>query len=639
MMRLQATARQRGFAMIAIIMLIVLVSAYLIANAVTRTNVELTNAREQRSMDALRQAKAALIAYAASEQWQLYKCSSSPCRFQPGALICPDTDDSGTSPGICGSSPMPIGRVPWQTLGLDDLHDASGERLWLALSPNFRKRFGTTVINSDTQGQLTITGTAPASKVVAIVFAPGQAIQGQNRDPASSSHNDPTAYLEGFNANHDTFQSAALPSDAFNDRLIAITQGDVMAVVEPVVAARIERDVKPYLQIYFSQWGGYPFPAAFASPSPGDNSNAPSTPPQPRAQTAYVGDVTQTSGLLPLTTSAVYSWASGQGSVIKTSGLGTLGAVSCGLSGTYWQCIFDASGPNCGGGCTTTLGFRMEGQVSNVGTTLANARNFLVPPSNVNISPVPSSVAGATLALGLASNGNGRVLYDAAITYNYDCTFGCVPTTFTVTVPMDPTDTSKLMPSPLMSSSPPTNNISGASNTSPITITTSTPHSFSTGMRVTLESVGGNTAANGDWTITMVDSTHLSLNGSSGNGSFTAGTGIIKPVSAWFIDNEWYRQTYYAVSAGYLPGGGGSCTPSGTPSCLTVNNLPPSYVTLNDKQAILVLAGRALNGSSRPSANLADYLEGQNSTPADFVYEHRQGMPTSINDRVIVVSP
>jgi len=111
------------------------------------------------------------------------------------------------------------------------------------------------------------------------------------------------------------------------------------------------------------------------------------------------------------------------------------------------------------------------------------------------------------------------------------------------------------------------------------------------------------------------------------------------PNITWFIANQWYRQTYYAVSPGFAPGGvppgnPPACNPP--PSCLTVNNLP---APTNNKQAILVFAGRALNGSIRPSANLADYLEGENSTPADFIYEHRAGTATAINDRVVVVSP
>jgi len=120
--------------------------------------------------------------------------------------------------------------------------------------------------------------------------------------------------------------------------------------------------------------------------------------------------------------------------------------------------------------------------------------------------------------------------------------------------------------------------------------------------------------------------------------------------SGWFIANQWYRQTYYAISTGFAPGGVGSCnavpappTAPITPSCLMVNNLPPSYATSNDKRAILVFAGRALNGTPRPSGIFANYLENANLSAAQnitpYVYEHRAGVPTSINDRVIVVSP
>jgi hypothetical protein len=112
-----------------------------------------------------------------------------------------------------------------------------------------------------------------------------------------------------------------------------------------------------------------------------------------------------------------------------------------------------------------------------------------------------------------------------------------------------------------------------------------------------------------------------------------------KSAAYWFIANEWYRQTFYAVSTGFLPGGSGSCNPSGTPSCLTVSNLPPSYAVANDKRAILLLSGRTLNASTRPSSNPADYLEGGNTTLTDALFEHRAGVSTSINDRVVVVAP
>jgi hypothetical protein len=128
------------------------------------------------------------------------------------------------------------------------------------------------------------------------------------------------------------------------------------------------------------------------------------------------------------------------------------------------------------------------------------------------------------------------------------------------------------------------------------------------------------------------------------------------PNIAWFLSNQWYSQTFFAVSPDFLPGGGGNCVSN--PPCLTVKNLS---APLSTGQAILILAGRSLNGTARPSANPKDYLEGENCNltpgkdldvgsstctfwadslkPNDNVYEHRAGAPTAINDRVVVVSP
>lgn len=66
-------------------------------------------------------------------------------------------------------------------------------------------------------------------------------------------------------------------------------------------------------------------------------------------------------------------------------------------------------------------------------------------------------------------------------------------------------------------------NVTDATNATPIVIATVTPHGYATGDRVVVQNVGGNTAANDKWLITVVDSTHFSLNGSVGNGAYTSG--------------------------------------------------------------------------------------------------------------------
>ena len=65
--------------------------------------------------------------------------------------------------------------------------------------------------------------------------------------------------------------------------------------------------------------------------------------------------------------------------------------------------------------------------------------------------------------------------------------------------------------------------VSDAANATPIVITTTAAHNLSTGQKVVISGVGGNTNANGTFTITKVDATSFSLDGSSGNGAYTSG--------------------------------------------------------------------------------------------------------------------
>ncbi len=65
--------------------------------------------------------------------------------------------------------------------------------------------------------------------------------------------------------------------------------------------------------------------------------------------------------------------------------------------------------------------------------------------------------------------------------------------------------------------------ITGASNASPIVITTNSTALLATGLTVTISGVGGNTAANGTFTITVLNATTFQLNGSMGNGTYTSG--------------------------------------------------------------------------------------------------------------------
>lgn len=71
-------------------------------------------------------------------------------------------------------------------------------------------------------------------------------------------------------------------------------------------------------------------------------------------------------------------------------------------------------------------------------------------------------------------------------------------------------------------SSSPGGVITAASNASPIAVTTTSPHGRATGDTVFIAGALGNTAANGAWIITVTGANSYTLNGSAGNGAYTA---------------------------------------------------------------------------------------------------------------------
>ena len=108
---------------------------------------------------------------------------------------------------------------------------------------------------------------------------------------------------------------------------------------------------------------------------------------------------------------------------------------------------------------------------------------------------------------------------------------------------------------------------------------------------------------------------------------------VVDAANDWFIKNKWQQLMYYAVSPGYAPGGDNACGTPGAPPCLTVNGSGGG----NDKRAVIIMTGAALAGS-HPAGNLSNYLEGENVTPTDFIYENKSRTST-FNDQGIIVSP
>ncbi|MEQ1668617.1 MAG: hypothetical protein ABL868_09205, partial [Sulfuriferula sp.] len=124
--------------------------------------------------------------------------------------------------------PSYIGRLPWRTLGLSDIRDGAGERLWYALSADARDATGNAVNSAVTTGQLQINTSA---QQIAMIFAPNVTVAQQSRD--STQQNNVSQYLDGSNANGDTHYEARLSDEAaFNDRVRAISQTQLFRQVE-----------------------------------------------------------------------------------------------------------------------------------------------------------------------------------------------------------------------------------------------------------------------------------------------------------------------------------------------------------------------------------------------------------------------
>jgi hypothetical protein len=620
----RAARAQRGFALIAILALAALIAAFLISSALNRSSADVANDREQRSMDALRQAKAALIAYAAAVDWKLQvSCTPPGCYLQPGSLPCPDVNGTGTSDCASGSaSASMIGRLPWVTMGIDDLRDASGEQIWYALSHDFRKEQctslpdsppsppGCTKINSDTQGQLSVTGAVSASNVVAVLIAPGGPIQGQVRP-----NNAVGSYVESFAAGdgvHFTFTTNAMPDQNINDRILVITQPELMAAVEPVVAARIEKDIAPRVKAYYDTFKAYPFPAPFVAAT-GDPSRAWT---EYKGSTTQAGGLPQVSGLLPLTTASGFlTWRTSATTVTQIPG-GT-GTGQNGPSNPS-LCTFP-------GGDSSSFGCTIQGVDCSASTsTLINCR--IDYAETHNDWDRPAIALQATLNNAALSFPKPIGPTDLSMTDYIGNPVQLDP----ITGPWSPTDVPGATPTYFM----------------PSVDYTAAPDGS---VRMVIKGRLQNQSYPDDGTGGRV---RVRIPVPTAYDVVTSTDLVNNPDNAWFILNEWFRQTYYAVSAGHLPGGGQACTllPTTPPSlsasppfyCLRVTNLRPALATPdNNKRAIIILAGRSLNGVNRPTSNLAAYFENANLTAANgtspFVYENRVGLPTSINDRVVLV--
>jgi type II secretory pathway pseudopilin PulG len=100
----------------------------------------------------------------------------------------------------------------------------------------------------------------------------------------------------------------------------------------------------------------------------------------------------------------------------------------------------------------------------------------------------------------------------------------------------------------------------------------------------------------------------------------------------WYHNDGWDMLTFYSIAPSYCASPA-SCLPVG--GLLTLQNGP---VPLNNKQALVIEAGRALPTQDRSINTIGNYLDGSENTDNNDTYITVPRSPT-FNDVVVVVAP
>ncbi|AZN37223.1 hypothetical protein [Iodobacter ciconiae] len=254
--------------------------------------------REQQTQNVLAEAKKILLSEALSKRGNTVPVT------RPGEFFCPDLNipgeaaygQSGLNGAACPGAAARVGRIPWRNYQAAELHDSSGEPLWMAVVDGFQERRNVP-LNSDTapaganpwfyaaanNGAQALSDAA--DPVIVVIMAPGAALGGQNRSTAAQQRN-PNNYLEcnqltmggaclgapnnyaNYNATQGRFLNGprldANGSPVLNDRLITIRRSELLLPLEK----RAAKDYQQLLNLWALQvvtgLGYLPNPASYA---------------------------------------------------------------------------------------------------------------------------------------------------------------------------------------------------------------------------------------------------------------------------------------------------------------------------------------------------------------------------------------
>jgi len=584
-MKRRAAARERGLALLALLAAVALASTWMLVSRLHAESGALEAARRQRNAEVLARAKQALVAYVAAQ-------ASKAGKDRPGALPCPEApgyfDNPGQEGQAAGACTLPaVGRFPWRTLGLDKLVDASGEPLWYAVAAGWAG--ANTVINSNcasptsgmacASGRLTVDGLT--DDVIALLIAPGPAIRVSASPGCSAWVQTRPATAPPDLRNWLECENATLPPDP-----TFVTSGPAGSFNDQLVRITTA-DLLPALEAAIAHRIEREIVPAlrdvYVAPNwglaGGDRVYPYAAPFANPSTSTFTGLAGTTQGLLPLSFMESHP-GSGVACNPATDG------PRCNPTLVRWT----DSAPSIshsGGGSLAPLGCGYSGP------TLQGWcwGTYTGHPATLRLSGRQSNGAMSLRQLNSAAVGSATFI-DLT---TFQSSSASVPPsvgleadgTFTVSVTVTP-------PAP-----------AGAA-----------------GVFYFLQVPGNATSDH-------------SLLDARASGCLPNPPGC--PATSWFVRNRWHELVYYAVAPGYTAAAPSprGCTTGKT--CLTVANVGPAGA----QRAILILAGRSINGASRPSATLADYLEFGNASGA---FE-RQPVSTwrdpalkkPFNDRIVVI--
>lgn len=361
--------------------------------------------REANTGVALQAAKQALLAYVALK-------AAESTESSPGRLPCPERrDQPGTvNEGI--AAPFPgytpcdgVGRLPWKTLGIDQMRDGYGEPLWYAVATGTWALVSSATsltINPGTPNQLPYNGAA--NSVVAVIIAPGRGLNtlsepGTPPAPCVQANQLANRYavpyvvanfLECGNSTASNYGLGTAPWS--NDRTISITAAEIMDAIAGSVADRLQRQVAPALDEWrttasVSNWNSsfLPYASTFTAPAGND----------------LCGDFNVLEGQIPIAPSPACDTRWTNGTVAQV--LGLLGTSNCAqVAGDSYRCTFTNLSS------ILALRVRIRADAPGVGMSFRNALTAADITTNGG-----GTVSGLSHSLSTAT-GTGSVQFDVA---------------------------------------------------------------------------------------------------------------------------------------------------------------------------------------------------------------------------------